>query len=267
MATVQTGGAQLHYETFGAGRRLLFFNGTGSTIETMRPLLSVFADRFEVAIHDQRGLGRTTAAGPFTMQDYAADGAAVLDDLGWDTARVIGISFGGMVAQEFAVTFPERVERLALLCTSPGGEGGSSSPLPDLENFADPDRASALLTLLDTRFDEAWLAEHPSDRALLAGMRDREGGRGATIDDEQRRGMQEQVRARAGHDVWNRLARITCPTFVAGGRFDGIAPAVNSEAIASRVPKAELHLYEGGHLFFAQDAAALPEITAFLDEP
>ena len=79
--------------------------------------------------------------------------------------------------------------------------------------------------------------------------------------------MQEQVRARAGHDVWNRLARITCPTFVAGGRFDGIAPAVNSEAIASRVPKAELHLYEGGHLFFAQDPAALPEITAFLDEP
>ena len=59
-------------------------------------------------------------------------------------------------------------------------------------------------------------------------------------------------------------ARITCPTFVAAGRFDGIAPLANSEAIASRVPGATLHVYEGGHAFFAQDPRALPEVIDFL---
>jgi pimeloyl-ACP methyl ester carboxylesterase len=67
------------------------------------------------------------------MASYAADGAALLDHAGWTTARVFGISFGGMVAQELAVTWPDRVERLALLCTSPGGEGGSSYPLHELD--------------------------------------------------------------------------------------------------------------------------------------
>ena len=74
--------------------------------------------------HDQRGLGRTSIPeGPYTMADYAADAAALLDAVGWERCRVVGISFGGMVAQEFAVTWPQRVERLALLCTSPGVRG------------------------------------------------------------------------------------------------------------------------------------------------
>jgi pimeloyl-ACP methyl ester carboxylesterase len=64
--------------------------------------------------------------------------------------------------------------------------------------------------------------------------------------------------------VCERLHRIACPTLVAGGRYDGIAPPANSEAIASRVPDAELRMYEGGHAFFAQDARALPEIIDFL---
>ncbi len=66
------------------------------------------------------------------MADYAADALALLDAVGWDTCRVVGVSFGGMVAQELAVTAPERVERLALCCTSPGGVGGASYPLQEL---------------------------------------------------------------------------------------------------------------------------------------
>jgi pimeloyl-ACP methyl ester carboxylesterase len=60
------------------------------------------------------------------------------------------------------------------------------------------------------------------------------------------------------------LPLIAAPTFVGAGRFDGIAPLANSEAIASRVPNAELHVYEGGHGFFAQDSSAFPEIVDFL---
>jgi pimeloyl-ACP methyl ester carboxylesterase len=64
--------------------------------------------------------------------------------------------------------------------------------------------------------------------------------------------------------VCDRLVKVTCPTFVAAGRFDGIAPPANSEAIADRVPDAELRVYDGGHAFFAQDPRALPEVLDFL---
>src|SRR4029077_19273514 len=73
-----------------------------------------------------------------------------------------------------------------------------------------------------------------------------------------------QLEARAGHDVWDRLGAITCPALVAYGNYDGIAPAPNSAAIASRIRGAEVRGYEGGHLFLVQDPAALPEYQAFL---
>ncbi len=78
------------------------------------------------------------------------------------------------------------------------------------------------------------------------------------------RGEVEQLEARRGHDVWDRLDAVACPTLVAAGRFDGIAPPANSEAIAARIPDCRLRLYEGGHAFFAQDRRALPEILDFL---
>ena len=263
MPIVQANGAQLYFETMGTGRRLLLFNGTGSSIESTRPLLTMLAKDFELAVHDQRGLGQSSVPpGPFTMQDYALDGAALLDHLGWDTARVMGISFGGMVAQELAVTFPDRVDRLALLCTSPGGRDRSSFPLQDLARLPDDERIVATLEVLDARFTGDWLANHPTDQAIVAAMAERAA---AVKDDEHRRGEREQLGARSHHDVWSRLPRITCPTFVAAGRFDGIAPPENSEAIVSQIPTAELHLYEGGHLFILQDPAAFAEITAFLD--
>jgi pimeloyl-ACP methyl ester carboxylesterase len=65
--------------------------------------------------------------------------------------------------------------------------------------------------------------------------------------------------------VYDRLPRVSCPTLVAAGRYDGIAPPANAEAIASQVPGAELRLYEGGHAFFAQDPQAFPDVIEFLD--
>jgi len=76
-----------------------------------------------------------------------------------------------------------------------------------------------------------------------------------------------QLQAREGHDVWDRLGAITCPALVGYGNYDGIAPAANSEKIASRIRGAELHGYEGGHGFLFQDPAALLAFTAFLQAP
>ncbi len=255
-------GIDLYYERHGTGAPVLFINGSGSTLAEAAVIVAVLAEQCEVLAHDQRGLGRTSVPpGPYAMADYATDALGLLDHVGWERCRVVGLSFGGMVAQELAVTRPERVERLALLCTSPGGTGGSSYPLHELADRPAAEQAAIGLAVLDTRFTPEWLASHPGDQALVEMMASR---RAAPAGPDEARGRSEQLRARARHDVWDRLPRITCPTLVAGGRFDGIAPPSNSEAIASRVEGAELRFYEGGHAFLAQDPAAFPDILDFL---
>ena len=160
-------GIDIYYERDGQGQPLLFLNGSGSTLESSQVVIEQFRGRFDVVAHDQRGLGRTSIPeGPYSMADYAADALGLLDAVGWDRCRVVGVSFGGMVAQEVAVTAPERVERLALVCTSAGGAGGSSYPLHELAG-EDPETLAAVGTrLLDTRFDDEWLASHPTRSRL-----------------------------------------------------------------------------------------------------
>jgi 3-oxoadipate enol-lactonase len=262
--TASVNGIEIHYERRGEGRPLLFLNGSGATLATSGMLLDPFAAAAEVLAHDQRGLGLTSIPpGPYSMADYAADALALLDHVGWETCAVIGVSFGGMVAQELAVTAPARVERLALACTSPGGAGGSSYPLHELAGLPAADRAALGARLLDTRFTPEWLAEHPIERSIAELMAARGASEKTT---EQARGEAEQMEARRHHDVWDRLHRIDCPTFVACGRYDGIAPPSNSDGIATRIAGAELRTYEGGHAFFVQDTAALPDLVAFLAE-
>ncbi len=263
MPVANCNGIDVYYERAGDGPPLLFFNGSGATLAGTGFILKPFADRFDLLAHDQRGLGKTAIPpGPYSMADYAADAIALLDHVGWNTCRVVGISFGGMVAQEFAVTVPERVERLALVCTSAGGDAGASYPLHELEDLPADERAAISMTITDTRFTPEWLADpdHAFDRALVTARNSAP----PIEDNDVRRGMHEQLQARRYHDVADRLGRITCPTLVAAGRYDGIAPPANSEAIAARVKGAELKLYEGGHLFFAQDRQAIPDVLDFL---
>jgi pimeloyl-ACP methyl ester carboxylesterase len=244
---------------------LLFCNGSGTTLQAVGPLLDLVAARFDLLAWDYRGLGRSgRLTGPYTMADLAADAAGLLQIAGWDSCRVLGVSFGGMVAQEFAVTHPEQVERLALACTSAGGDGGSSYPLDKLQELPPQVRAAAQLKLADSRWDERWLEAHPADRALAEGLTAADRNQ---QDPAAAAAQAAQLEARAGHDVWHRLDAITCPTLVGYGNYDGIAPAENSIAIASRIRGAELRGYEGGHLFLFQDPSALPEFQEFLHAP
>ena len=252
----------INYQITGAGPRVLFFNGSGATLKGSELLLRSLSKECEVLAHDQRGLGGTSIPdGPYTMAQYAADAAALLDHVGWKTCAVIGLSFGGMVAQEFAVTFPERVERLALLCTSAGGSGGSSYPLHELGALSADERASRMMTLSDTRFTPEWLASHPADAQMMK-MRTEQAAISKSTDVI--RGERLQLIARSGHDVADRLHTVIAATFVSAGKFDGIAPSVNSEAIVERIPDANMALYEGGHMFLAQDPNAIREIRTFL---
>ena len=262
MPADQVNGVELYWEQRGSGPRLLFCNGSGTTLQVVRPLLDLVAGSFDLLAWDYRGLGRSVPlTGRYTMADLAADAVGLLEIAGWDSCRVLGVSFGGMVAQEFAVTNPERVERLALACTSAGGDGGSSYPLHKPRELPPEEQAAAQLKLADSRWDEGWLEAHPADRALAGALT--AAGRGQ----QNAAAHTAQLEARADHDVWDRLDAITCPTLVGYGNYDGIAPAENSTAIASRIRGAELRGYEGGHLFLFQDPSALPEFQEFLHAP
>jgi 3-oxoadipate enol-lactonase len=258
-------GVELYYETQGAGPRLLLVSGTGGDL---RAPPSVFdgplAKMFEIAAYDQRGLGQSSVPpGPYTMADYADDAARLLDLLAWEDALVMGISFGGMVAQELALRHPGRVCRMVLACTSSGGDGGASYPLHELAGLPDDARIARHLELADTRYDATWRAENPGEWASLAALF-RARARIGSDEPGRAEGAGWQLDARRLHDTWDRLGQISCPTFVCGGVHDDIAPPANAERLASAIPGATLRLFDGGHLFLLQDRAAWPAITAFL---
>ena len=264
MPVTVANGVSLYYEAEGAGERLLFISGTGQDLRR-RPRLTegpLFGG-FELLQFDQRGLGRSgVPEGPYTMAQYGDDAAALLDALGWDDALVLGVSFGGMVAQELAIRHPARVLRLVLACTSAGGAGGASYPLHELVDV-DPDEGLALrLQLLDTRWDAAWREANPETVRMIAEGFQLFQTSGQVSDGPN--GLRLQLEARRHHDTAGRLRQIQCPTLVCSGRYDGIAPPANGEFLAQKIPGARLHLFDGGHIFFLQDPAAFPTMFEFL---
>jgi 3-oxoadipate enol-lactonase len=263
MPTAHLGAIDLYYERAGEGPRLLFISGTGGDLRTKPNVFDgPLAKAFDVLAYDQRGLGRSGKPdAAYSMADYADDAAALLDHIDWASARVIGVSFGGMVAQELVLRHPARVERLVLACTSPGGEGGASYPFHEIQHLQGEARARFLMPISDTRHDQAWAASHADTVAQIIAMSDVDPYAG---EPGRELGARRQLEARAGHDTWERLPQIACPVLIAAGRYDGIALPATQERMAARIPGASLHFFEGGHLFMLQDRTATPSIAQFL---
>jgi 3-oxoadipate enol-lactonase len=257
------GGHPFFFERLGRGERLLFIGGTGGDLR--RPETRLFgplARHFDLLSWDQRGMGQSYKGdGPFTMADYADDAAKLMDAIGWNDAHVIGVSFGGMVAQEFALRHPARVRRLVLCCTASGGAGGSSFAYHQLPKMSTDEMAALKLRIADTRHDDAWAAAHPAQYRTLLAFAAADPFCGEPGHGE---GAARQVQARAGHDTWDRLASLSCPTLVMGGRHDGIAPPDIVTALAQRIPDATLRFFEGGHLFMLEDRSAYDAMQEFL---
>ncbi len=263
MPTAELNGLKIYYERAGEGDRLLFISGTGGDLRNKpNQFDGPLAKAFDMVSYDQRGLGRSDKPDhPYAMADYADDAAGLMAHLGWDDALVVGVSFGGMVAQELVLRHPSRVRRLVLACTSPGGAGGASFPFHEIEHLTGVARAKHLIPISDTRRDAAWTQANPQAYEQLVAL-----GSADPFADEpgRKQGAHRQLEARAGHDTWDRLPQIACPVLVAAGRYDGIALPETQERLAGRIPGAELKFFEGGHLFMIQDRAAVPAMIAFL---
>jgi 3-oxoadipate enol-lactonase len=263
MPKARVGDIEIHYERQGEGERLLFISGTGGDLRSKPNVFDgPLARDFDLLAFDQRGLGRTDKPdAPYSMAGYADDAAGLMDAIGWDAALVIGVSFGGMVAQELVLRHPAKVRRLVLACTSPGGAGGASYPFHEIGHMDRLQRSRRLIPISDTRRDEVWAAAHPAvyEQMLALGAAD-------PYADEpgHAMGARRQLEARAGHDAWDRLPDIACPVMIAAGRYDGIALPAAQERMAGRIPGADLRFFEGGHLFMIQDKAAVPGMVEFL---
>lgn len=265
MPFVEVGELQVYYEQAGSGPRLLFISGTGGDL---RRKPSVFerpiGQHFEILSYDQRGLGQTSKPErDYTMAEYAADAVGLLDAVGWDRCHVMGVSFGGMVAQELTIRYPERFERVVLACSSSGGAGKPSYPLHLHVSDTVEERAERQAKLSDLRRTDAWIAAHPGEfrtavDQILAGAK-------VGADEPGRvEGSRRQLMARAGLDTWDRLPGIQHQVFVCGGRYDGIAPIPNQLNLERQIPHARLELFEGGHGFLNEDPRAYERAIAFL---
>ena len=258
---------EIYYEKSGSGPRLLCISGTGGDLRNKPNIFSSpLPSSFDLLAYDQRGFGQTSKPDyPYTMADYANDAAGLLDAVGWSDAMVIGISFGGMVAQEFSLRHPNRVTKLVLCCTSSGGAGGSSYPLHSITDMTASERMEHLIPIADTRHDEAWKKANPEEYQTILNM---------VLASEQAfadepghaMGAARQIEARRHHDTYDRLPQLNLPVLICGGKYDGIAAPENQMALQSKIRGSQMELFEGGHFFLIEDQKAFPRIIEFLSE-
>ena len=157
MSLIETQELSIYYERSDKQKYgpLLYIGGTGGDLRNKpNQLDSPLKDFFEVISYDQRGLGQTSKPhNAYTMKQYADDAADLINKLQLPRLPVMGVSFGGMVAQELAIRHPDKVSKLVLACTSSGGRGGSSYPLHELEDLNPNDRLEQSIKINDLRIE------------------------------------------------------------------------------------------------------------------
>ena len=232
MPVVSVRDIEMYYEIRGKGPRLLSISGTAGDLRRSPNIFETpLVQQFEILAYDQRGLGQTSRPDiPYTMADYAADADGLLEVVGWNRCPVMGVSFGGMVAQELGLSFPDRVERLVLACTSSGGAGGASYPLHELAKLPVEERARRMVIISDTRLNPSWRTANPTQFQELVDQMAMRLKVGADEPDREI-GARRQLEARVGHDTYDRLPGLLLPVYICGGRYD------NHKIDARRHPK------------------------------
>ena len=245
MAFVENQGVRIYWDEQGSGAPLLMIMGLGWSSHAWyrtRPLLS---QRYRTIAFDNRGVGQSDAPpGPYSIPQMASDAAAVLAAAKVNAAHIFGVSMGGMIAQEFALQYPQKVRSLTLGCTAAGG--------PEAVR-ADQTALQVLMTR-SPHSDEFAKAISPFiyDRGTPP-------QRIAEDTDVRRKwyppadAYSAQLQAILAWESYSRIAHIVVPTLVIHGENDLLVPAANGKMIAARIPGAKLVLIPNASHIFVTD--------------
>ncbi len=259
MRFAESDGVRIAFAVEGSGPPVLLVHGLGYDSAGWGPLVPLLRDRFTTVAFDNRGLGVSgTAGGPYTVGRLAADARAVLREAGLDRAHVLGISLGGLVAQELAAATPELVDRLVLVGTTPGGWRSHGPPGPLLRLFAQAPTLGRE-QLLRAFVENALAADAPHTlvEKILTYRRGAPPTLGAWL-------------AQAGAGIWfgvtGRSGPITAPTLVLHGDRDRVVDPRNGRLLADGIAGARHVAFEGaGHLvFWEQPDRFASTVTDFL---
>ncbi|NNF69836.1 MAG: alpha/beta fold hydrolase [Acidimicrobiia bacterium] len=248
------------WEAEGRGPAVLLVQGLGYGRWGWEPLVSLLSDRFRVITFDNRGIGASgVPPGPYTASQMAEDCLSVLDAAEVERAHVVGTSLGGMIAQEVAIDHDERVRRLVLLSTTPGGPGAHPMPQVTVELLGAVAAMAPEVAL--RRLVENALSDTAPTSVVDRIMHHR------TSIPQDPSGWQAQAAAGMGYDGAGRAVQIEAPTLIIHGQDDNVVDARNAELLGELVQRSRVEVVPGGHLFFWEHPETTAAIIAsFLEE-
>jgi 3-oxoadipate enol-lactonase len=233
VAFVENQGAKIYWDERGQGSPVLMIMGLGYSSDTWHRTRPLLATKYRTIALDNRGVGRSDVPpGPYPIALMAADAAAVLDAAGVDSAHVFGVSMGGMIAQEFALQYPQRVRSLILACTAAGGPNAVR---------AEPEVAELLRA-------RGFMNQEQAMEASIPYIYDPHTPR-LRIDEDlavrrpwfpRAEGYFAQLQGIIAWESYSRLPQIKAPTLVLHGESDRLVPPGNGRIVADRIPGAKL---------------------------
>jgi 3-oxoadipate enol-lactonase len=264
MPEINIGKSSLYYEIHGEGHPLVMIRGLGSNADHWYSQLPALSAKYRVLTFDNRGIARSPEpGGEFSVSVMARDTLGLLDALELERPHIMGLSMGGMIAQELAIAHPDRVNGLVLACTHPGGHK-QIRPAPKVEELF---KRMVYVGSLQSKIEAASVLFAPETLA----HRPETAREYAEISLKHPAGpeiLTKQWIAVREHDTYDRLQQIKAPTLVLTGDADVLIPPGNSKILAELIPDARLKVVPGGgHQILVEQAKACNEaILAFFSE-
>lgn len=255
----------IYYETHGTGEPLIMIPGFASGAWNWFCQIDELSKHLQLITFDPRGIGRSKNADEdlqnLSLKTFVNDVLRIIDSLELEKVNVLGASFGGFVAQEFAINFPDRTDKLILACTSAGGANHVRPSNEILKSFA-PDPlmtvGEKVRKFIRPAFTEEFNEKSAEQVEKVCRLREQNEVAEAVY--------LAQLQAAFAFDTGSRLGKIANETLVITGGKDIVVPVENSLNLAQKIPNAALEIVEnGGHLFFVENVAAFNQaILRFL---